>query len=153
MENASTTSPYRDKQEHTMAHQEDAQRSRPMAVGGFVAVNNYLFTPPEHIMDSFSSQNPDQDKRETLNEWQNTLPPIHVHTPPASPAPSSLPNIETATGYSSSHDSPLYPDEQAYNADPQPPLFRRERSHSPHPVSEESPNPAEPAPQEQHQES
>jgi hypothetical protein len=103
--------------------------------GRFIAVdmnrpaNTYLYTPPEQMSDSFTSQHNDADQSKQtqqaaqLQEMENILPPIH--TPPTSPDSNTLPNITAATGYSSP-DPQLYPDEQTQRPESHTPLFASE---------------------------
>jgi hypothetical protein len=115
----------------------DQQQSKTTA-GEFTAVNkmatnNYLFTPPEHPSDSFSSQEGERLPSHTQS-WECKLPPIQGHTPPASPDSKSLPSLaQVATGFST-HDPQLYPDEQPQRPTSQTPLFRPEREASPAPT-------------------
>lgn len=80
-----------------------------------------LFTPPEHIIDSFSHSGHERSQSgQKGSGWQTTLPPIVVRTPPASPA---FPSLTAATSYAS-RDEPLYPERSSADRNrSQSPLF------------------------------
>ena len=113
---------------------EEINSAKRQAMGS----TSYLWTPPENVGDSFSRD--DGEKMAVVERWQepagNKLPPLQAHTPPASPEMNTLPSIAAATGYSSSHDSPLFSDDsQRDQAASQTPLFEREREQSPSPLT------------------
>lgn len=98
------------------------------AAAGFTAVNkmatsnSYLFTPPDHVSDSFSSQEHEPQTSQTKS-WEFKLPPIQGHTPPASPEDKVLPSLsQVAPGYPT-NDPQLYPDEQTQRPTSRTPLF------------------------------
>lgn len=124
MEGVEPTQPQRDEQEHTLSNQETHQ-SQGKAMRQFTAVNNYLFTPPEHTVDSFSQQT-DNEQTTEPTRWQTTLPPIQSHTPPASPETNALPSIADATGFSSPDIILFPPPQQSGRAGSPTPLFHND---------------------------